>query len=1389
MRRVLLVCAAITFAIACTDNITEPTPDRPLVTAGTGKAGTVAFATTTTEDGLSISTDKDDYQPGDVVHLTGYGWQAGDVLDLVLLDDPQTHEPIQWSVEVGTDGTFYDGSYVVDAGDLDVKFTLTATSRLTGRSLTVNFSDANITNNVAVAPGSISVIRGNQAVYNITVNFGGNGADCTSPLSVTGLPVGAVGTFNPISVTGGPDDLATSVLTITTTASGATATPAGTTTFTVTAALGTGCTGSARTATGVLVVSGPATKLLFGQQPTNRTSTQAFSPAVTVRVVDAANNLVGSSSAEVTLAIGTNPGGGTLSGGLLVQSAVNGVATFPGLSIDKIGTGYTLRASSLGLTPDAISTPFNVTLGAANKLAFTTQPSAAAPGAALSPAPIVAVQDAGGNTVTTSTAPIALTLIQNGNTGTLACMPSTTRNAVAGSATFTGCSVSAAGTGYQLSVTSTGLAPATSSAFDIVVNNKAPVANAGADKSGDEGSAIQLDGSASSDPDGATDLPLTFSWTVVTPLVGFASGAACSLDTPTLEKPSVTCTDNGTVKVKLQVTDKRGLVSANVDEVEVTVNNAKPTATFAAAPGTLNEGSSYALSLTSPADPSSVDVAAGFTYAFDCGLGAGYSAPGSSSSANCLTNDNGSPTAKGKIIDKDGGFLEYTASVTVQNVAPTATFTAPSEVQEGSDIHLALTSPQDPSGADVTAGFHYAFDCGSGYSGATSYLTAGTASTKDCPTTDDATLTVKGKIFDKDGGATEYTAGVTVKNVAPIVDAGDDQTGNEGQTFNLNGSFEDPGADDHTWSWAYTDGLPHPAACDIADPGSLLTTITCKDNGEVIVTLTIEDDDHGVGNDDLTIKIANVSPSATGLNANSPVDEGSNITLSLAGVTDPSSIDFATLHYAFECGTGDDLSTATYATAGTTNSATCPTTDNGTRTVKGKVFDKDGGASGVFSATVTINNVDPTATFSVPVSVNEGTAIALSLTNPQDPSSADLAAGFTYAFDCGAGYASPGSASTASCPTDDNGSRNVKAKIIDKDAGFTEYTGTVTINNVAPTATFTTPSSVNEGDNIALSLTNPVDPSTVDVTAGFQYAFDCGDGSGYGAFGAASSRSCPTTDNGTRSVKGKIKDKDQGVTEYTGSVAVNNVAPVITSLTIAPTVVQIGYPVTLNATFTDQGTGDTHTALINWEGTTSGGTVTESNGSGSVTGSRSYTATGIYTVTLTVTDDDGGADTEAFAQYIVVYDPSAGFVTGGGWINSPAGAYRPDLGLTGKANFGFVSKYQKGATTPTGNTEFQFHAGSLNFSSTVYDWLVVQGQSKASYKGSGTVNGAAGFGFLLSVIDNGSSGDKFRMKIWNKTSGAIVYDNQFGSDDEASAAQYIAGGSIVIHTSGGVASK
>ena len=175
----------------------------------------------------------------------------------------------------------------------------------------------------------------------------------------------------------------------------------------------------------------------------------------------------------------------------------------------------------------------------------------------------------------------------------------------------------------------------------------------------------------------------------------------------------------------------------------------------------------------------------------------------------------------------------------------------------------------------------------------------------------------------------------------------------------------------------------------------------------------------------------------------------------------------------------------------------------------------------------------------------------------------------------------------------------------------------------------------------------------------------------------------------------------------------------------------------------------------------------------------------MYSITATIV---GGDTANLFSAVsapglVAVYDASSGFVTGGGWINSPAGAYAASPSLSGRANFAFVSKYQKGATVPAGNTEFEFQMAGLAFKSTSYQWLVISG-ARAQYKGSGTVNGVAGYGFLLTAIDGQVSGgggtDKFRIKIWD-ASGAVVYDNQAAASDDSDPITVIAGGSIVLH--------
>ncbi len=163
----------------------------------------------------------------------------------------------------------------------------------------------------------------------------------------------------------------------------------------------------------IAVSAAAASNLVFDSQPSSSVAGQVISPAVTVKVEDQFDNVVTPSSAAVSVAIGTNPGSGTLSGTFTVN-AVNGIATFSDLSIDKVGAGYTLSASSSGLTPST-SDSFNITFATLVKFAISTIPSPQTAGTGFSIS--ITAQDAYSNTVTSFTGTANITSTGNLTSG------------------------------------------------------------------------------------------------------------------------------------------------------------------------------------------------------------------------------------------------------------------------------------------------------------------------------------------------------------------------------------------------------------------------------------------------------------------------------------------------------------------------------------------------------------------------------------------------------------------------------------------------------------------------------------------------------------------------------------------------------------------------------------------------------------------------------------------------------------------------------------------------------------------------------------------------------------------------------------------------------------
>jgi PKD repeat protein len=182
------------------------------------------------------------------------------------------------------------------------------------------------------------------------------------------------------------------------------------------------------------------------------------------------------------------------------------------------------------------------------------------------------------------------------------------------------------------------------------------------------------------------------------------------------------------------------------------------------------------------------------------------------------------------------------------------------------------------------------------------------------------------------------------------------------------------------------------------------------------------------------------------------------------------------------------------------------------------------------------------------------------------------------------------------------------------------------------------------------------------------------------------------------------------------------------------------------------------------------------------TQSHTYHQPGLYTVTVTVADNDGGETSETLSSRIVIYERAGGFVTGGGWINSPAGAYTPQPGLSGRAQFVHTARYRPRSDTPTGVTLVRFAAGRMTFRASNHQWLTITGDDRSTCTGTGTINRTGHYNFMITTHDASRGGrrDTIRIKIWDADTGATIYDNQPGAPDDVGS--NLAGGNITIHT-------
>ncbi|WP_425396859.1 Calx-beta domain-containing protein [Aeoliella sp.] len=805
-----------------------------------------------------------------------------------------------------------------------------------------------------------------------------------------------------------------------------------------------------------------------------------------------------------------------------------------------------------------------------------------------------------------------------------------------------------------------------------------------------------------------------------------------------------TYADNGTYTVTVTVTDDNG--GETFDTLTVSVDNVAPTLTVPVNQN-VDEGALLSIeNIGQISDPGYKNVATAtdetFSYSIDWGDGTapdmgiatidqlgseGVPTLASFDGAHTYADD-GTYTVTVTVVDDDLGETTETFDVMVGNVAPTLTVAANQSIDEGALLSIEnigqISDPgykNDALATDET--FTYSIDWGDGTALDTGAATIDQIGSEGTPTlasfngqhtyADNGQYTVKIVVEDDDGGMTMDTFMVTVGNVTPTLTVAEDQSTDEGALLSIEniGQITDPafgGVKEFSYSIDWGDGTPLDSGMATIDQvGSEGTPTlasfdgqhTYADNGTYTVKVTVADDDGGMTMDTFSVTVANIAPTLT-VAPDQTIDEGALLSIENIGqISDPGYKNDAiptdeTFSYSIDWGDGTATDTGA-ATIDQVGSEGVPTlasfdaqhtyADNGTYTVAVTVVDDDlGEVTETFD--VTVANIAPTLTVVPNQTIDEGALLTIEnigqITDPgykNDAIPSDET--FNYSIDWGDGTATDTGAATIDqigsegIPTlasfdaqhtyADNGTYTVTVTVVDDDLGEVTETFDVTVGNVAPTLTVVPNQTIDEGALLSIeNIGQIVDPGykndAIPTDETFSYSIDWGDGTttdtGDATIDQIGSEGIPTlasfdaqhtyADNGVYTVTVTVVDDDGGVHEQTFDVTVNNVAP--TLVVIEDQTIDEGALLTLEniGQITDPGyqndalaTDETFGYVVDWgDGTatdTGDATIDQIGSEGTPTlasfdAQHTYADNGVYTVTVTVVDDDMGMAVETF---------------------------------------------------------------------------------------------------------------------------------------------------------------
>lgn len=423
----------------------------------------------------------------------------------------------------------------------------------------------------------------------------------------------------------------------------------------------------------------------------------------------------------------------------------------------------------------------------------------------------------------------------------------------------------------------------------VVVRDEMPVANAGGPYSALENEAIEFNGSGSVDPEGD---PLEFRW-------DFESDGVW--DTNWSSNPTATKVwgDDYSGRATLEVRDPGGQNST--DTTYWIVYNAYPRAQLNF-PSPLDEGQADVFGIV-VRDSGSDDMEIAWNWGdgtvdtwtfYNNGVGPDpFPSPDInpmyiSLNATHDWGDNGLYTIILSLKDDDGGSMNFTASIQVDNLVPVeVSFSSPSSTDEGVAISVQ-SSVSDPGSDDLT----FEWNWGDGLTDTVVFYNDGVGpdppqsphGTYPFPATcnmthiygDDGTFSLVLTVTDDDGGALVISTDIRVANLPPRITHVDfPSTSNEGEIVAFSIDVTDPGSDDIIleFDWGdgttetvvfYNDGVgpdPDPSPLGVY-PFNISASVphTYGDNGNFTVTVTVSDDDGGSVTTTREIIVNNVNP-------------------------------------------------------------------------------------------------------------------------------------------------------------------------------------------------------------------------------------------------------------------------------------------------------------------------------------------------------------------------------------------------------------------------------------------------------------------------------------------------------------------------------------------------